>query len=119
MLDPPEKDDDRRQGSRCVLALRRRPAVPFHVSATDTDGNLVDLAMPLIFVGKEETDDDYDDSIMPDASPLQYEKVQAAYESATWPGTVGKRADRAAAAVRRSPSARAPSATTPPSRSNR
>ena len=92
LLDPPEKDDvaDRQQGAfwPCVGGQPFR----FHLTATDTDGNPVDLAMPLIFVGKDETDADYDDSIVPDASPLQDEKVQAAYESATWPGTGGKRA---------------------------
>ena len=50
----------------------------FHLSATDTDGNAADLAMPLIFVGKDETDADYDDSIVPNTSPLQDEKVRAA-----------------------------------------
>ena len=92
LLDPPEKDDvaGRQQGAfwPCVGGQPFR----FHVAATDTDGNPVDLAMPLIFVGKDETDADYDDSIVPDASPCNDEKIQAAYESATWPGTGGKRA---------------------------
>ena len=47
--------------------------------------------MPLIFVGKDETDAPYENLIVPAASPSD-DKVQAAYESATWPGTASKRA---------------------------
>jgi hypothetical protein len=50
----------------------------FGVVATDVEGRPVDLAMPLIFVGQDATDDEYAVSIVPTA-------VADAYRTDTWP----------------------------------
>lgn len=85
LLDPPEKDDIAGREQGAFWPRVGGQPFKFHVSATDTDGNPVDMEMPLIFVGKEETDEAYDGSIVPDA-------VKDAYETAVWPGTSTKRA---------------------------
>jgi hypothetical protein len=78
LLDPPETDDIDNKLQSCFWPFVGGHPFKFHVIATDTDGNEVDAAMPLIFVGKEETDQDYDNSILPTS-------VVQAYETAVWP----------------------------------
>ena len=78
LLDPPEDDDiDNKKQGAFWPRVGGQP-FKFHLIATDTDGNPVDLSMPLIFVGKEETDIDSPPSIIP-------LKVKDAYETAVWP----------------------------------
>jgi hypothetical protein len=92
LLDPPEKDEIAGKKQSAFWPRVGGQLFKFHVSATDTDGNQVDMAMPLIFVDKTETDADYDQSIIPADSPLGSEKVQSEYETEVWPGMSTKRA---------------------------
>lgn len=84
LLDPPEKDHIASKKQSAFWPRVGGQPFSFHLNATDTDGNQVDMAMPLIFVGKEETDKAYEgeppiaDSIIPTA-------VKQAYETTTWP----------------------------------
>jgi hypothetical protein len=90
LLDPPEGDEavpGKAQG--CFWPNVGGQPFKFHLVATDTSGNRVDLAMPLIFVGKEETDRNYIDSIVPDNLPAN---VVKAYATAPGPGGSGLRA---------------------------
>ena len=50
----------------------------FGVVATDVDGKPVDLSMPLIFVGQQETDEEWANSMVPD-------DIADAYRTDTWP----------------------------------
>ena len=50
----------------------------FGVVATDVDGRPVDLSMPLIFVGQQETDEGWANSMVPD-------DIAEAYRTGTWP----------------------------------
>ena len=50
----------------------------FGVVATDVDGKPVDLSMPLIFVGQQETDELWTNSMVPD-------DIAAAYRTDSWP----------------------------------
>ena len=78
LLDKPENDDvDNKEQGAFWPRVGGQP-FKFHVSATDSDGNPVDMAMPLLFVGKEEADRPYSASIIPTA-------VKTAYENDTWP----------------------------------
>lgn len=85
LLDPPEDDDIDNLSQGCFWPRVGGQPFKFHLVATDTVGNTVDLAMPLIFVGKEVTDKDYAESIVHD------DLVQA-YESDKWSGTSALRA---------------------------
>jgi hypothetical protein len=85
LLDPPEKDDVAGKGQGAFWPNVGGQPFKFHVSARDTDGNQVDMAMPLIFVGKEETDHVHAGSVIP-------AQVQPEYETAVWSGTTTKRA---------------------------
>jgi hypothetical protein len=80
LLDPPEKSDikDKLQGA--FWPYVGNEPFRFHVVATDTDGHPVEMAMPLIFIGQEEGDLDWEPSIIPD-------DVATAYATATWPGS--------------------------------
>ncbi len=78
LLDPPETDDIDNKLQGCFWPYVGGQPFKFHVVATDTDGNPVDMVMPLIFVGKAETDRDWQASIVPDS-------VVTAYETAVWP----------------------------------
>ena len=82
LLDPPEgggEDIDGRKQSAFWPRVGGQ-LFKFHVSATDTDGNVADMAMPLIFVGKELADDEYPQTIIPT-------DVKTRYETDVWPGT--------------------------------
>ena len=57
----------------------KRPFL-FHVVATDTAGQSVDMAMPLVFIDQRETDHDYDASLVPD-------DLVNDYRARTWPGS--------------------------------
>lgn len=85
LLDPPENDDINNLLQGCFWPNVGGQPFKFHLVATDTEGNQVDLAMPLIFVGKEETDKNYADSILPD-------DVVDAYATATYKNTTTLRA---------------------------
>jgi hypothetical protein len=89
LLDPPEDDDIAGRAQGCFWPNVGRQPFKFHLVATDLDGRDIDLAMPLIFVGKEETDQPYASSIIPD---LNADNVAKAYATATWPGTSDRRA---------------------------
>lgn len=78
LLDPPETDDIANKFQGCFWPYVGGQPFRFHLVATDMDGNQVDMAMPLIFVGKEETDRDYDQSIVPTS-------LAQAYQTADWP----------------------------------
>jgi hypothetical protein len=78
LLDPPETDDIDNRFQGCFWPYVGGQPFKFHLVATDTDGNQVDMVMPLIFVGKEETDKDFPPSIVPTS-------VVKAYETAVWP----------------------------------
>jgi hypothetical protein len=80
LLDRPEDDDIAGRSQGCFWPNVGKQPFKFHLVATDTAGNQVDLAMPLIFVGKEETDQPYASSIVPD-------DVVQAYATHVWPGT--------------------------------
>ncbi len=85
LLDPPESDHIAGKLQGCFWPRVGGQPFKFHLVATDVTGNQIDLAMPLIFVGKEETDRDYAASIVPD-------DVVTAYATATYPGTANLRA---------------------------
>ena len=85
LLDAPETDDIAGEEQGAFWPSVGGQPFKFHVSATDTDGNPVDMAMPLIFVGKELTDAMHADSIIGGA-------VKSDYETALWEGTSVKRA---------------------------
>ena len=89
LLDPPENDDIAGLSQGCFWPNVSKQPFKFHLVATDTAGNQVDLAMPLIFVGKEETDQDYAGSIFDDQVA---DNVVQAYATAVWPGTATPRA---------------------------
>jgi hypothetical protein len=78
LLDPPETDEIDGLKQSCFWPYVGGQPFKFHVVATDTDGNPCDMVMPLIFVGKEVTDVDRPQSILPTA-------VVTAYETAVWP----------------------------------
>ncbi|UCC64445.1 MAG: hypothetical protein JSV36_05135 [Anaerolineae bacterium] len=80
LLDRPEDDDIAGLAQGCFWPNVGKQPFKVHLVATDTAGNQVDLAMPLIFVGKEETDKDHAASIVPD-------DVVQAYATDPWPGT--------------------------------
>jgi hypothetical protein len=79
LLDPPELGgndiESKKQG--CFWPYVGGQPFKFHLVGTDTAGNQVDMAMPMIFVGKEETDKDQPDSIIPG-------KVADSYATKTW-----------------------------------
>jgi hypothetical protein len=85
LLDRPENDQINGLKQGCFWPRVKGQPFKFHLIASDAVGNYVDLTMPLIFVGKEETDKDYAASIVPD-------DLVAAYDSATWPDTSQRRA---------------------------
>jgi len=85
LLDRPEDDDIASLSQGCFWPNVGGQPFKFNLVATDTAGNQIDLAMPLIFVGKEQTDKDYADSVIPD-------QVVQAYAQDHWPGSSKKRA---------------------------
>src|SRR5262245_4467773 len=84
LLDPPEQDDILGRLQSCFWPRVSGQPFKFHLVATDVEGNEIDLAMPLIFVGKDETDGPYKASIIPGP-------VVDAYATSTWPGSGVKR----------------------------
>ncbi|HTR59358.1 MAG TPA: hypothetical protein VMM27_14365 [Casimicrobiaceae bacterium] len=84
LLDPPETDHIAGKMQGCFWPNVGGKPFQFHLVGTDMEGNDVDFTMPLIFVGKEETDPPYASSIVPD-------DVVTKYESDTWPGSAQKR----------------------------
>jgi hypothetical protein len=80
LLDRPEDDHIAEKGQGCFWPRVGGQPFKFHLVATDTAGHQVDLAMPLIFVGKEETDKKHSESVIPD-------DVVQAYAARPWPGT--------------------------------
>ncbi|HSE67870.1 MAG TPA: hypothetical protein VLB12_12865 [Gemmatimonadales bacterium] len=76
LLDPPETDAIK--GQTCFWPYVGNQPFKFHIIATDTDGNQVDMVMPLIFLGKEEADQNVPPSIVPT-------EVVKSYETADWP----------------------------------
>jgi hypothetical protein len=85
LLDPPEDDDIAGKHQGCFWPNVGRQPFRFHLIGTDVEGQEADFSMPLIFVGKEETDEQHAASIVPD-------DVVEAFETATWPGSAQKRA---------------------------
>jgi hypothetical protein len=73
-LDPPETDALGKEGASCFWPRVGGKPFLFHHVATDVDGNPVDMAMPLIFVGKEINDG---------TAPLSLSQVVDAYSQAT------------------------------------
>jgi hypothetical protein len=86
LLDPPEDDDIVGLAQSCFWPNVGKQPFKFHLVATDTAGNQVDLAMPLIFVGKEQTDKDYAGSLFDVNAP---DNVQQAYTGARTKVQVG------------------------------
>ena len=78
LLDMPETDDIDNKHEGCFWPYVGGQPFKFHIIGTDTDGHEIDMVMPLIFVGKEEADKDYNESIVP-------KDVVHAYETAVWP----------------------------------
>ena len=91
LLDPPEKDEIAGKAQGCFWPNVGGQPFQFHLVGTDVEGQESDFSMPLIFVGKEETDALYDD---PDptipASIIPKEVVQA-FQNDLWPGSTQKR----------------------------
>ena len=81
LIDPPETDDIQGLMQSCFWPYVGGEPFKFHLVGADTDGNQVDMVMPLIFVGKEETDRAYANSILPKL-PSNFAN---AYEKADWP----------------------------------
>ena len=101
LLDPPEKEGRPSDRSRARSGPASGAAVQVPRRATDTDGNPADMAMPLIFVGKEETDEHHAQSIIPT------ERRSPPIGRPTWPSpgmAPRPRCDRRAARRSRSPS---------------
>ena len=85
LLDPPESDDIAGKSQGCFWPKVGGQPFRFNLVGTDVDGRDADFSMPLIFVGKEETDEQYGASIVPD-------DMVEAFETDTWPGLAQKRA---------------------------
>jgi hypothetical protein len=93
LLDPPEKDQIASKAQGCFWPKVGGQPFQFHLVGTDVEGQDVDFSMPLIFVGKEETDRKYAPSIIPhDHVNPKPEDVVTKFENDTWPGSVQKRA---------------------------
>jgi hypothetical protein len=92
LLDPPEGDDIANKLQGCFWPNVGGQPFQFHLVGTDVEGQDVDFSMPLIFVGKEETDAEYADSIVP-YDPLKpgAEDAVAKFENDPWPGSTQKR----------------------------
>src|SRR5262249_45226638 len=73
LLDPPEKDEIAKKAQGCFWPRVGGQPFQFHLVGTDVEGNDVDFTMPLIFIGKEETDQPYVSSIVPDDVVTKYE----------------------------------------------
>lgn len=80
LLDRPEDSDISGAMQSCFWPFVGGQPFKFHIVATDTEGNQVDMAMPLIFVGKEETDKPY-------ATSMVHTDVVKEYDTALWPGS--------------------------------
>ncbi len=78
LLDDPA--DTMIQDAGCFWPFVKSQPFRFTFVATDTAGREVDLAMPVIFVGQQHTDEPHATSILP-------EKVATAYRTRTWPGS--------------------------------
>ncbi len=88
LLDPPESDHIAGKLQGCFWPRVGGQPFRFHLVGTDVDGRDVDFTMPLIFVGKEETDEPYDASIVPD-------DMVEAFETHLWPGSAAEARDGA------------------------
>ena len=84
LLDRPEDDAVASLGQTCFWPNVGKQPFRFHLVATDTAGNQVDLAMPLIFVGKEQTDRDYAGSVF---DRNRADNILKAYSEDTWSST--------------------------------
>ena len=73
LLDPPEKDQIAGKAQGCFWPNVGGQPFQFHLVGTDVEGNDIDFTMPLIFVGKEETDEPYATSIVPDDVVTKFE----------------------------------------------
>ena len=81
LLDRPEDDDIANKAQGCFWPRVGGEPFKFHLVATDTTGAEVEMEMPLIFVGKEETDRDHGVSIIPDSGS---ENTTNKYETDPW-----------------------------------
>jgi hypothetical protein len=84
LLDDPA--DTMIQDAGCFWPFVKSQPFRFTFVATDTDGREVDLAMPVIFVGQQHTDDPWADSVV-------RKEVAKDYREKTWPGSSQLRAE--------------------------
>jgi hypothetical protein len=80
LIDPPEYDDIDNLTRLAFWPNVAKQPFKFRMAATDTAGNQVDMAMPLIFIDQTKTDQPYDDSPVKD-------KVLESYTGAKWPNS--------------------------------
>lgn len=64
LLDDPEHTDIKGKSQSCFWPFVSEEPFKFHLVATDTAGNEIDLAMPLIFIGEEESQKPYAQSVV-------------------------------------------------------
>ena len=91
LLDPPEKDQIGGKAQGCFWPNVGGQPFQFHLVGTDVEGQDADFSMPLIFVGKEETDEPYVTSIIPDDLNPGTEDAVTKFENDPWPGSSQKR----------------------------